>query len=767
MLRDGDVKKNLTSAPIAPKSLATADKLRALHPKGEPVKPPASPLQPAPIFSSEVVRSALCSFNPCAAGGLFGYKPALLQQCVKAESFHFLNTLTDFVNMLANGCAPTFLKPFIAGGSSIALKKGQDGVRPLCSGDPIRRLVAKCFCLGGKDEINEVFQGKNYGVGCPGGVEVVAHSLRNTLELLGVPGTTKALLKIDFKNAFNMVDRNALIDSSCELFPGMSRWTYWCYDQPSLLLYAHEHELESRCGTQQGDPLGPLYFCCPLQAIIEEIALLEPNYNKWYMDDGGIVAEPELLIKVWAILVEKGPPLGMILNARKSEWSWLDPNKTDPCPIIIDGPKEAQIAMVPTDEIQMLGVPLGSDDFVAEFVGKVLGKARPIMDMLATFEDTQVAYFLLRSSYSIVRATHFMRTTPPGLWEEQADSFDESVRSTAETILGFPMSEDQYAQASTSSSVGGLSLRKCSEHALGAYAASWNESSNHAREAAWTSRADIAHCPPMNQKTASHEVDVAKIEALTAKSSPRSARHLERLQCPHANAWLSAVPSYVDGVCNVLPPNHFQVAVRRLLSVAVLKDEAPCPFCKQTMNKFGDHALCCRSSGDNITRHNRLRNLVDKIAGDALLSPVMEKKGILGQEEKDSRRPGDVTVPVWAKGKGLAIDVAVISPLVETNMRHADPCEEYATAVKHAKYDEAFVGSTYDFSAMIFETSGAVNAEGESILKQLFRFAAKRVGDRYSSYTSKAWIRISINIQHSVAQSILNRSINHEPGSIT
>lgn len=77
------------------------------------------------------------------------------------------------------------------------------------------------------------------------------------------------------------------------------------------------------------------------------------------------------------------------------------------------------------------------------------------------------------------------------------------------------------------------------------------------------------------------------------------------------------------------------------------------------------------------------------------------------------------------------------------------------------------MGSTYDFSAMIFETSGAVNAEGESILKQLFRFAAKRVGDRYSSYTSKAWIRISINIQHSVAQSILNRSINHEPGSIT
>ena len=29
---------------------------------------------------------------------------------------------------------------------------------PLLSGDPIRRLVAKCFCLGGKDDINDTFK---------------------------------------------------------------------------------------------------------------------------------------------------------------------------------------------------------------------------------------------------------------------------------------------------------------------------------------------------------------------------------------------------------------------------------------------------------------------------------------------------------------------------------------------------------------------------------------------------------------------------------
>ena len=75
-----------------------------------------------------------------------------------------------------------FLQPFLAGGVSIALAKANKGVRPLCCGDPLRRLVGKCFCIGGKDDISKEFWNKNFGVGCPGGVEVVAHSLRDVLE---------------------------------------------------------------------------------------------------------------------------------------------------------------------------------------------------------------------------------------------------------------------------------------------------------------------------------------------------------------------------------------------------------------------------------------------------------------------------------------------------------------------------------------------------------------------------------------------------------
>ena len=41
------------------------------------------------------------------------------------------------------------------------------------------------------------------------------------------------------------------------------------------------------------------------------------------------------------------------------------------------------------------------------------------------------------------------------------------------------------------------------------------------------------------------------------------------------------------------------------------------------------------------------------------------------------------------------------------------------------KYDASFKDTQYTFSAMVFETLGAVNVEGEEVLRQLFRFAAR------------------------------------------
>ena len=637
---------------------------------------------------------------------------------------------------------------------SIALEKSATAVRPLACGDPLRRLVGKCFCVGGKEEISKSFKGKNYGVGCPGGVEVVAHSLRDVLQKHRK--SKFGLLKIDFRNAFNEIKRSHFVKAVDDMFPAMSNWTQWCYGEPTMLLYDHEFIIESCGGVQQGDPLGPLYFCCGIMALVNEIAALKPVYNKWYMDDGGIVGDVELLKKVWEVLKSRGPELGLHLNPSKCEWSWLDPECDLPCPIRLKGVAEAeQIKLVPHSEIQMLGVPLGDDEFVSGFVRKkLLGRLSETVEKLVSFEDTQAASYLLRVSYSIVRAVHFMRTTPLRQWQKEGEEFDRMVCDAAGRMLGHFFDARTFAQAALTPKLGGLGLRKSVEHAGFAYSASWHESRLQAGED-WDRPGQVS-AVHVGQKEASYAFD-EEMHKYLVDSAPneREKQRLLRVARPHAGSFVTAVPSSEDGNDCLLKPRLFRLAVAYRLGFPVLSNEIPCPSCTQPINVYGDHAICCAKNGDLVIRHNALRNLVYNIASHGLLKPVLEKKGILGPTS--GRRPGDVAIPDWKHHMGLAIDVAVTSPLTKRSLRLVSPCEDYAEVEKHRKYDASFVGTNYYFCAMVFETLGGVNVQGEEVLRQLFAFAAQHLGREFSSFCGRGWARVSCCLQRSVAQVVANR----------
>jgi hypothetical protein len=83
----------------------------------------------------------------------------------------------------------------------------------------------------------------------------------------------------------------------------------------------------------------------------------------------------------------------------------------------------------------------------------------------------------------------------------------------------------------------------------------------------------------------------------------------------------------------------------------VLDQEIPCPLCKQPINLFGDHATCCTKPAKICLFATTLASqfVVEDFASDAMLSPVLEKKGILGNTT--GRRPGDVTLEKWSGGK--------------------------------------------------------------------------------------------------------------------
>ena len=107
------------------------------------------------------------------------------------------------------GLAPRELAPFIAGAPLMALVKAGGGLRPIAIGETIRRLVSKCCCEATTEDAKVIFGPLQVGVATQGGAEASVHAVRQLAKEFGDdPG--KIMLKVDFSNAFNMVDRTEM-----------------------------------------------------------------------------------------------------------------------------------------------------------------------------------------------------------------------------------------------------------------------------------------------------------------------------------------------------------------------------------------------------------------------------------------------------------------------------------------------------------------------------------------------------------------------------
>ena len=188
------------------------------------------------------------------------------------------------------GRAPAKISKWVAGANLFALKKKDDSVRPVAAGDVTRRLVSKLCCLHCKEQASELLQPFQYGVGIKGGAEAVVHCSRALL----AQNPELASLQLDFRNAFNEVERAPILEEVGQHFPSILAWVSFCYGSPTKLHFRSKF-LESSRGVQQGDPLGPLLFCLSIQGIIHELKNFPSILQFWYMDDSLLLAP----LQIW------------------------------------------------------------------------------------------------------------------------------------------------------------------------------------------------------------------------------------------------------------------------------------------------------------------------------------------------------------------------------------------------------------------------------------------------------------------------------------
>ena len=148
------------------------------------------------------------------------------------------SALRDVVNLMASGNVPSQVSSYLAGGCLTALNKVKPGcppdIKPIAVGETLRRLTGKCLCGVIKDKASELFHPLQFGVACTAGSEKIIHGLRKCIEDHW-DDEDFVVLKVDIRNAFNLVSRQAILDECASFFPELLPWVLWCYGTHSAL----------------------------------------------------------------------------------------------------------------------------------------------------------------------------------------------------------------------------------------------------------------------------------------------------------------------------------------------------------------------------------------------------------------------------------------------------------------------------------------------------------------------------------------------------
>ena len=177
----------------------------------------------------------------------------------------------------------------------------------------MRRLASKCACLHALDTVPQILAPDHQlGFGIAAGAEAAVHDSRVYIKHLS---SDKAVVKVDFQNAFNSIRRDRLLKAVEDHIPDLLPFVYSAFSSPSILMWG-DGQLLSTEGIQQGDPLGPMLFCLGIHKLVSS---LSSEFCIFYLDDGTIGGNFEELQANLEKIEDHEKALGLFLNVEKSE----------------------------------------------------------------------------------------------------------------------------------------------------------------------------------------------------------------------------------------------------------------------------------------------------------------------------------------------------------------------------------------------------------------------------------------------------------------
>ena len=407
--------------------------LRDLHPQGTANDQPifaARPTDKLPLNISNADLLALIksSITGAAPGSTAWTEEMLFDVC------HFSNTaLCGIKLMLAdiiNDDAPACVRERLLTSELLGIPKPDGSTRPIALTEVMLKIASKLAIAAELKTLKNRFKETQFGVCAPRGTDTVIFATRDFIRHAAsaqdaASDSTKCVVTIDFKNAFNCPSRRMMVDAIAP-FPYLLSMFRFEYASPSKLFVrgapGGEHVMSS-CGTRQGSTLGPVFFCLAIQNMLDDVNRMPGVRAMAYMDDLTIHAQTfDDANAAYSRILEHCRSLSLSVNTKKCEiMSHVTPDDNI-CP---------QFARVKV--VKLLGASIGLTDALEK---EHLEKRYD--NKFAKWFDTLIKGYgpwatTVLGLCGIPKLSYIVRNHHPSVTKKLASAFDQQVERTWST----------------------------------------------------------------------------------------------------------------------------------------------------------------------------------------------------------------------------------------------------------------------------------------------------------------------------------------------
>ena len=634
------------------------------------------------------------------------------------------------------------------------------GLRPIGIGEVLRRIIGKTIMVCLKEDIGEAAGNLQMCAGKPAGAEAAIHALREMFD----QDDAEAVLMVDAANAFNLINRKALLHNIQITCPSISTFTQNCYSHASRVFVSGGKEISSDEGITQGDACAMGLYSLGLAPLQQELAFTcRPNrcnglpaelkFTKQvaFADDVNAVGTVPSMKNYWDHISEDGPKYGYHPKASKS-WIIVKPEHEASAEQLFSDSE----VKVTTSGQKHLGAALGSELYKKQYMEEKVKDWVDQLENLAKMAKTDPQAALSAFTHGVRHTWTYTMRTISGI-AELLEPLEECISNTLiPSIVGKQCNATERKLLSLPPRLGGLGIIDPTENCQTEYMNSKSlttQLQNFIHDQSIGGQLDQESLNKQKYQISKTRQDYqqSKLEEVKAEleNNPLKLRLLESSCERGASNWLTCLPLESDGFG--LNKQEFADAIRLRYGWNLERMPVKCP-CGAVFSV--QHAMSCKKGGFVHARHNEVRDLtaslLKEVCHDVAVEPLLQpltgeqfryKTAITSPEARL-----DVSVrSFWTKGQRTFCDVRVFDPTTPRLLSkpleaaYAEQEQEkrrgYAQRVLHIEH-----GS---FTPLVFSIYGGMSVECKRFYARLSLLLSNKRNENLS--TTVSWLRCRLS----------------------